>query len=600
MKHTSLLKTLFLLCSLIVGSSAWGVEQVYYTLDGTTTGGTNGYAEESAITQSEMDWGVVGNTTTNPWRIGGKSLSGVDRIAYSKTAMGEAITKVSLSIGAASSITINSVKLIVSTAANGGGTKIDEVTKTSVTANSTLTFNPTTPLTEWAKDSYYKFVFNVTVSGSSNKFVEFKSADFYYDKPTTATLSSISISGTYPTEFYVGDAFSHEGMTVTAHYSDASTLDVTSSATFSGYNMSTSGAQEVTVSYEESSITKTATYDITVNPVPPVVLTLNLATNILGLPEGSSKKTTTEIGYDFGGYTYTIGGGGSGNGYYYNATDAYLLMGKDGSYFTFPAYPFKVKRIKVYGRGDAGATVKFNIFVGEDAICDEVTSSKVDHLFDIPSAHQAIGTVYSIKTTTTNANMQITKIEIMGDGEAVEVSAAGLATFASDNKLDFTNVPDLEAYIAKENGSKIELTQVKKVPAGTGVLLRAKNGTTAFGVPVTTASADDVTGNIFVRGNDAAVATGSGPYNYVLGKKSGVVGFYKANGAVVNTDKAYLQTTIAAARIDFNFDNEDATAIETIKAQNAENGEFFDLQGRKVANPTKGLYIVNGKKVIIK
>ena len=405
------------------------------------------------------------------------------------------------------------------------------------------------------------------------------------------------LGGTYPTEFYVGDAFSYDGLTVTAHFDD-----LTTSATVSDPDMSSAGVKTITVTYEENSVVKTATYDINVSPVPPVVLTLDFATNILGLPEGSSKKTNKEVNYDFGGYTYTIGGGGSSYGYYYNTNDFYLLMGQDGSYFTFPAYPFKVKRIKVYGRDGAGASVKFNIFVGDDAICDEVTSSKVDHLFDIPTANQAIGTVYSIKTTTTNANMQITKIEIMGDGEAVEVSAAGLATFASDSKLDFTNVPDLEAYIATTDGSTITLTKKNVIPAGTGVLLRALNGTTAFGVPVTEAAADDVTGNLFVRGNDAAVATGSGPYNWILSKKGDVVGFYQANENKVAKNRAYLQTSTAYARISLDFDDNETTGLsEELRIKNEESAAaWYDLQGRKVAQPTKGLYIVNGKKVVIK
>jgi hypothetical protein len=181
----------------------------------------------------------------------------------------------------------------------------------------------------------------------------------------------------------------------------------------------------------------------------------------------------------------------------------------------------------------------------------------------------------------------------------ISISDAGLATFASDFDLDFTSVEGVEAYIAKENVSKIELTKVNKVPAGTGVLLRSTaGGAVAKDVPVA-ASTDDVTGNVFVRGTGSAVETGTGPYNYVLGKKSGVVGFYKANGATVTSDKAYLQTTLgSAARIDINFD--DATAIEAVKAQNVENGQFFNLAGQRVAQPTKGLYIVNGKKVIIK
>ena len=92
-------------------------------------------------------------------------------------------------------------------------------------------------------------------------------------EPTTAkTLSSIALSGSYPTSFTTGDSFDHTGMTVTATYSDATTADVTSSATFSGYNMSIAGNQTVTVSYTEGGTTKTATYGITVSaPATPTI-----------------------------------------------------------------------------------------------------------------------------------------------------------------------------------------------------------------------------------------------------------------------------------------------------------------------------------------
>ena len=48
-----------------------------------------------------------------------------------------------------------------------------------------------------------------------------------------------------------------------------------------------------------------------------------------------------------------------------------------------------------------------------------------------------------------------------------------------------------------------------------------------------------------------------------------------------------------------SFDEGEVTAIETVKAEKA-NNEYYNLAGQRVANPTKGLYIVNGKKVIIK
>lgn len=80
---------------------------------------------------------------------------------------------------------------------------------------------------------------------------------------TPVTLTSIAVNG-QNTSFTQGGAFSFGG-TVTATYSDNSTKDVTSSATFSGYDLSNTGNQTVTVSYTEDGITKTTTYGITVS-----------------------------------------------------------------------------------------------------------------------------------------------------------------------------------------------------------------------------------------------------------------------------------------------------------------------------------------------
>lgn len=76
---------------------------------------------------------------------------------------------------------------------------------------------------------------------------------------TAVTLESISVNG-YTTSFTVGDTFSFGG-TVTAHYNNGSTSNVTNSATFTGYDMNSSGAQTVTVSYSG----QTTTYGITVS-----------------------------------------------------------------------------------------------------------------------------------------------------------------------------------------------------------------------------------------------------------------------------------------------------------------------------------------------
>lgn len=186
--------------------------------------------------------------------------------------------------------------------------------------------------------------------------------------------------------------------------------------------------------------------------------------------------------------------------------------------------------------------------------------------------------------------------------ETVTITAAGLATYASDFDLDYTSVSGIEAYIATGTTS-ISLTKVNKVPAGTGVLLRATAGGTSFNVPVTTAATDNVTGNLFVRGTGAAVASSAnGKYNYILNIVNNQIGFYRANNQTVATNRAYLHTTINApsdeSRIELTFDGQ--TGIATVNRETTTNNRYFDLQGRPVAQPTKGLYIVNGKKVLVK
>lgn len=76
---------------------------------------------------------------------------------------------------------------------------------------------------------------------------------------------------------------------------------------------------------------------------------------------------------------------------------------------------------------------------------------------------------------------------------------------------------------------------------------------------------------------------------------------YKSTGnSHIKPFRAYFENVPAGARIMF-WDDEDVTAVTDVRRDvNGVKGEYFDLQGRKVANPTKGLYIVNGKKVIIR
>lgn len=179
----------------------------------------------------------------------------------------------------------------------------------------------------------------------------------------------------------------------------------------------------------------------------------------------------------------------------------------------------------------------------------------------------------------------------------IYVSAAGYSTYASNFDLDFTSVTGLKAYIAKENNG-IKMEQVNKVPKGTGILLRATDGgDKEYNVPTATTT-DDVTGNLFVRGNDEAVASENGSnHNYILNVKNNQLGFYQANGMTVAKNRAYLQTTVTASRINLNFD-EETTGIAEVKTN--VKSDIFNINGQRVEKAVKGLYIMNGKKFIVK
>ena len=164
-----------------------------YTLDGTITGGSNGYATESDITQNGISWKVTGNTTMNPWRIGGKNISSTDRLIYSTVVLSDNISKIEITHGVASSITVNFMTIIASK--NSDFSSPTSTLTPSFAANNTITINRPDGK-DWS-NSYYKIIYNVTVTGNSNRFLEFKNVKFYKDDSTPC--DSVTVSLTTPT-----------------------------------------------------------------------------------------------------------------------------------------------------------------------------------------------------------------------------------------------------------------------------------------------------------------------------------------------------------------------------------------------------------------
>ena len=187
----------------------------------------------------------------------------------------------------------------------------------------------------------------------------------------------------------------------------------------------------------------------------------------------------------------------------------------------------------------------------------------------------------------------------------VVVSQAGLATYASNFDLDFRDVEGLSAYRAVESEGSVELHKVDVVPNGEGVLLRSTNGGTNFSVPVAGSATPWVDGyNDFKRGTGVAVASETdGKYNYILNVVDNKLGFYKAAGNTVATNRAYLQTSAALSRNSIVFDDEEenqTTTVTDIVNSSTCDGFLYNLNGQHVKSPSSGLYISGGKLVFKK
>ena len=165
------------------------------------------------------------------------------------------------------------------------------------------------------------------------------------------------------------------------------------------------------------------------------------------------------------------------------------------------------------------------------------------------------------------------------------------------------------------DGEELEVSSYSTgdiVKAGIGVLVSATSAGDKT-IYLTTETGTELSGNLLKPSGDSGISSSDMDEDdtsfYRLTMHNGTqIGFwYGADGGAafdLGANKAYLAVpdAVGARVLGYAFDDEGTTGIESIanSKQPTANGQYFDLQGRRVAQPTKGLYIVNGKKVIIK
>lgn len=189
---------------------------------------------------------------------------------------------------------------------------------------------------------------------------------------------------------------------------------------------------------------------------------------------------------------------------------------------------------------------------------------------------------------------------------SITIGSTGFATYSNANyALDFTGLA-VKAYTASlTDANTVLLSPVNQVPAGEGVLLKGTQGD--YEVPVI-ASADALVGNLLKASKDEVIAASTDDlYHYVLANGANGVGFYNvARPRNIGAGKAYLETTTAladqstTARVAWTFADEDITGISDVNRETVSSDRIYNVNGQAVMAPQKGLYIMNGKKVLVK
>ena len=227
----------------------------------------------------------------------------------------------------------------------------------------------------------------------------------------------------------------------------------------------------------------------------------------------------------------------------------------------------------------ASLGTKTNCYEGEDAIAKGATG-ELCYLLNggttvNPIWRQTIGEdTYPLFDTT--------------HGIVKQMNETGYATLYIPTN-DVTLSAGVEAYAGIITSDMLQLKDaLQTVPAATAVVLK---GSGYYSITPTT-GAEALAENDLKGTAEPLEATGT---QYVLAEKDGVVGFYKATGTIP-AGKAYIEYGVAPVKA-FLFGN-NATGIADIKNATDTNATIYDLSGHRVEKVQRGIYIVNGKKVL--
>lgn len=203
----------------------------------------------------------------------------------------------------------------------------------------------------------------------------------------------------------------------------------------------------------------------------------------------------------------------------------------------------------------------------------------------------------------------------MPDAFDVKITAAKMGTlYVGDGNLVVPEDVTAKTLKLDTDGTTLVASREYKagdvLPAGEAVVIYGEAGDYSFEYTTDAAKFETFDAANLLKGSDTAVKDEEAGYSYyILGFENGVAGFYRQKGTeakYVNSaaHKAYLKVpntnTNGEVKSFYVFGGDTTTGVTAIETSDRSNNVVYNLAGQRVAAPTKGLYIVNGKKVFIK
>lgn len=161
-------------------------------------------------------------------------------------------------------------------------------------------------------------------------------------------------------------------------------------------------------------------------------------------------------------------------------------------------------------------------------------------------------------------------------------------------------------YASAATGEVLKLEEITNgiIPANEGVILHNTSEAEAANINLTITTEEATLTENKLKGVTAKREGYTKLNNYVLAAKNGATGFYKANFTAVTANKAYLPVAnvqnAQGVMMAFSFGDE-VTGIDNVNAAAPAAKKYYDLQGRRVLYPAKGIFVTeDGQKVLFK